>query len=513
MEFDALKDLISVITRNKVKQIEVLGNPGQEENRTEQLYDGISKGKFASDDDAAKFFFKTDAKDPNYKKLRNRLVRQLINTSFFVDVNQPMFNERYKAKYNCYRDFAAAYILTMRDASKAAVYLMELVLEQTIKFEFTELTAEIAHFLRTRYASTLGDRSNHDHFTILHKQYEIKRQSELKALDYYEDLINYYITKRSPNKDVHELASRYFDELRPLAEEVDTTQFYFHTFQIGIIKHLAINDCLGTIKICDEALTVLQGRKNPLTSGEFATALQKLNCITQLHLFEDNTGDETAQYCLKLASPGSFNWFKIQEAYFYYKLYCRDYAGALNIYSQTMEHQERFDVMGDNIRDIWQMYRGYLHVLAILGELSPDEVNAVAGPAKIARFLNEFMILDKDKEGMNIPRLFLPVLYALANGEVYGEADYQQSVEALDKYRKRYLDNEINNRSDCFMQMLMALSKFEFDADSARRKIKKEIKLLQAVPPQMANQSFAVEIIPYEDLWEMLLKKMSIKID
>ena len=57
MEFEVLKDLVRIITRNKVKQIEVLGNPGQEHSRTEELYEGISKERFTSDDEAAKFFF------------------------------------------------------------------------------------------------------------------------------------------------------------------------------------------------------------------------------------------------------------------------------------------------------------------------------------------------------------------------------------------------------------------------------------------------------------------------
>jgi hypothetical protein len=232
-----------------------------------------------------------------------------------------------------------------------------------------------------------------------------------------------------------------------------------------------------------------------------------------LRLFHNEEGEQTAQACLQLTSPGNFNWFKIQEAYFYYKLYRKDYEGALELYDQTMQHQKRFDLLGDAVRDTWQLYRGYLHVLSLLGVLDANKVAAIAGPPRISKFLNEFMALDKDKEGMNIPRLFLPVLYALANGEVYGEELYQQSAEALDKYRRRYLDNDINNRSDCFMQMLMALSKIEFDSDSAKRKIRKEIKVLQGVPPQMANQSFAVEIVPYEDLWTLLVKKMKVNLD
>ncbi len=40
MEFEALKDLAKTITRNKIKNIEVLGNSGKKPTRLELLYEG-----------------------------------------------------------------------------------------------------------------------------------------------------------------------------------------------------------------------------------------------------------------------------------------------------------------------------------------------------------------------------------------------------------------------------------------------------------------------------------------
>ena len=111
MDFDLLKDLAQTLTRNKLKQIEVLGNPDQENSRTQLFFEGLLNDKFKSEEEIARFFGQTSAKDPNYRKLKNKLVRQMLNTVFFVDVNQPSFNERLKAYFACYRDFAAAFVL------------------------------------------------------------------------------------------------------------------------------------------------------------------------------------------------------------------------------------------------------------------------------------------------------------------------------------------------------------------------------------------------------------------
>lgn len=505
MEFDVLKDLVRTITRNKVKQIEVLGNPGQEGSRSEELFDGIFKDRFQSDDEAAKYFFDSDEKDPKYRKLRNRLIRQLINTSFFIDVQQPMFNERGKALYNCYRDYAAAYILRSRDAYKASVYLLQQLMEQTIKFEFTDITADVCRQLRQQFALSPGDQANHEKYSALHRIYEEKRHWEAKAYDYSENLIHHYITGRSPSNDVHLMATDYFDELLAKADEIDTMQFYIYTYKVGVIKYSAINDCKKTIEICDKALAILQSRKFSNRGSLASFATQKLACLTQLRVFDD--GDKTARYCLTLVDEGSFNWFRLLETQFYYYMYTHRYETALNVFQEVTQHS-RYRQLSGSTRDMWTLLGGYLHLLTALGKLDAQEVEKIAGyysPGS-SRFVNDFEVLDKEKNGMNIPLVLLPVLFSIAKGN-FDEDDFGRSLEALDKYRQRYLENDTNRRSAIFLKMILALAKKEFNTARAERKMEKEWALLQQESPQLAGQSFAVEVIPYEDLWNMLTEK------
>ena len=102
---------------------------------------------------------------------------------------------------------------------------------------------------------------------------------------------------------------------------------------------------------------------------------------------------------------------------------------------------------------------------------------------------------------MNIPRMFLPVLYNLVEGTFW---DSKISTDALDKYRQRYLENELNRRSAIFLKLLIALAKKEFNPRLAERKIQQELDEMKSLPPELSRQTFAVEVIPYEDLWEML---------
>ncbi len=501
MEFDALKDLVKTITRNKVKNIEVLGNPGEEGSMVEALYDAISKDKVLSDDEAAKFLYgkNESPKSQAYLRMKGRLERNLLNTAFFVDVNQPMFNDRAKAMYNCYRDFAAAYILIGREARRPGIHLLEQTLEQTVKYEFVELAAEIARRLRME-SRGIGNPTMHEKYSKIHHEYEEKRRLEMLALDYLENLINYYFIRRSPNEEIHKIATTYYEELLPLAKVADTSQFYNYTGHVGIIRCLSVNDCEGALKICGETFEILKKRPNTNRSALVTIALQQIACLTQLRVF-DGQAEEAITYCLSIEEEGNFNWFRTHELHLHYCLFARRYQDALDLFEKASQHP-KFETLGGAVRDNWQIYGGYLHLLAALGQLETPKVEVIVGTFRYAKLSNEIEVLAKDKQGMNIPLVLLPVIYNLVKG-TFDTADI--SLEALEKYRKRYLDNDMNRRSAAFLNMLIAFAKRDYKSASAEKKIKKEMEVLTKEQPQVAGQTFAVEIIPYEDLWGMMV--------
>ncbi len=504
MDFDVLKDLVQTITRNKIKNIEVLGNPGEEKSRVELMYDGISAGKFKSEEDIARHFFKSDAKDPNYRKLKNKLIRQLVNTAFFVDVNQPAFNERAKAYFTAYRDFAAASILMLRNTGKSGVYLFQLVLEQAIKYEFIELAADVARILRRDYARIAGDYEKNQYFTGLHRKYEEKRRYETLALDYNETLVSYYITKRSPNEEIHQRATTYFNELLPLADQVDTSAFYNFTYNIGIIKYLSVNDIEKALQICNEALKILEPRKNTNRGTLVSLTMQKMACYTQLRITDSITVREMLEYCLSMLEEGSFNWVRVHEVYFYHCTYSGRHEEALEVYGKISQSPS-FSLIDGSHHDNWLLLGGYLHLLAKLGALDPAKVEDVVGPFRYGRFFNEIEVLAKDKEGMNIPLVFLSILFHLAQKTFDEQKDI--TVDGLEKYRQRWLANDMNRRSDSFLKMLIAFAKKEFATAAAEKKISKELEVLKSETPQVSGQNFAVEVVPYETLWALLNAK------
>ena len=231
--------------------------------------------------------------------------------------------------------------------------------------------------------------------------------------------------------------------------------------------------------------------------------MQKMACYNQLRLTDGTAVKEMLDYCLEILEEGHFNWFRIHEVYFYYCTYSGNYEEALQVYKKITKSPS-FELLDGSYHDNWLLLGGYLHLLAKLKMLEPAKVEEAVGVFKFGKFFNEIEVLDKDKEGMNIPLMFLPVLFHLAQKTFDEQKDI--SVEALEKYRQRWLANDMNRRSDSFLKMLIAFAKKDFASAAAEKKINKELEILKSETPQVAGQNFAVEIVPYENLWELLNK-------
>lgn len=103
-----LKDLISVVDKNKVKHIEILGNGSSKDQKLYRLYEGILKGEFNSDGQAYRKIYGTNDLDKGYRNIKSRLEKRALDTLFFIDLNASSYSDLQKANYNCYKNLAAS---------------------------------------------------------------------------------------------------------------------------------------------------------------------------------------------------------------------------------------------------------------------------------------------------------------------------------------------------------------------------------------------------------------------
>ena len=179
-----IKELIGVLSKHKVKQIEVIGNNSSPDSSTKfnQLYELIRAGEVMTDTEAISLLY--DDKSINhresYAKLKNRLKTRLINTLFFIDVNQPQFTDIQRAFFTCNKNWLAARTLLSRGATRSAIKIAEVTIRESLKYEFTEMIIYLSKMLFWHYSLYTGHPKKYQHYLSIHD----KANQDLEAENY-----------------------------------------------------------------------------------------------------------------------------------------------------------------------------------------------------------------------------------------------------------------------------------------------------------------------------------------
>lgn len=463
------------------------------------FWDGIAKGRFSTDEAAAKSLYDESVEGSKYRKLKSDLRERLLEAVLEIDGNQKNYSDYQKAYYECHKQWTVVRILTGQNANAAALSVATKLLRQAEKYDFTLLAMDIASYLRTQYGLRESNdrkfRDAHDIFEKHRKTYDAENQAE--AL--YTTLIVRYVNNRSAQTDVSKLAGEYWEQIHPLMEQHETYKLQMYGYMIGLMRHTAANDHAQALLACNEAIDFFKNRMYEPRVPLQIFYYQRLICNIQLRQFEE--GQESADYCLKVMQEGTFNWFKYRELYLQLSLHTGEFAQAAKVLDETLAHA-RFEFLPENVKEIWRIYEAFVHYLILAGK-APARSNS--GKFKLAKFINDTPIFSRDKSGINIAIIVVKLLLLLQ------ERKYSQlldEVEAVEQYCYRHLRGDNAQRSYYFLKMLLHIPTSGFDPAQSAQRAEKFLQKLRETPLQVANQTHEIEVIPYEMLWEIMMESL-----
>jgi hypothetical protein len=198
---------------------------------------------------------------------------------------------------------------------------------------------------------------------------------------------------------------------------------------------------------------------------------------------------------------GAFNWFKYQELLLLLSLHSGNYQRAYELYIETTS-QKRFNTLPSGVGQIWKIFEAYLFFLIQVELVEDNHRYSPFSKFRMGRFVNEVPLYSKDKRGMNIPILIVQILYLIQQKR---EGEVVDRVEAIGKYISRYITKKDNYRSACFINMLLQIPANSFHRVAVERHTQKYNRMLESMPLDFARQAHDIEIIPYEQLWDMTL--------
>lgn len=493
---EVLQELVFLIGKNKKRGVELLNV--QEDSNLFRLFQGVLNNEFLNDADAYTALFKTQKQDQNYQKLKHSLKSRLLDCLFLIDLNEPHYNDRQKAYYECYKNWAIVKILLGKDARNSAITISHNILRQAQRFEFSELVMDISRILRLHYGTRKGNLKKYEQYNALFQKYERLWMMENRAEMYYTELVLNYVNSKATKPELEEMAAKFYEEIVDYLEEGDSYRLRFSLYFIHLNQHMSKNDYEKSIEIAEEAIEYFESKDYQATTPILIFAYQLLVCFTQLKKYE--AGRKIVELCQGMVNEGSFNWFKFQENYFLLAMHSEQYQEAYRILLQTFAHP-RFTYLPAPVIEVWKIFEAYTHYLILVNKIELKDGEAPSS-FKLNKFLNEIPIYSKDKRGLNISILVIQILFLVLNGRYELAAN---RIDSVRKYAYRYLTKDHTYRSNCFIKMLCKLPSAHYHKVAVSRKAGDLLKKLYQVPLEVANQAHDVEVIPYEQLWEFTL--------
>lgn len=499
---DKLKELIGLVNLNKVKSIKIIGNGNDKDSKLDKLYLGVLNGKITTDEQALKILYPNSKSKNPYYKLKHTLRDRLYNTAFFIDVKSSKYSDIKRAKFTVQRLLGLFNILLDQGVRKNAVYIAEKALEIATKFELTEERLFLARNLR-RYAATRtgNQRLFCKYDTIVNEAQQLLIVESMAESCYYK-IIALYVNDKSTKPYIFKQASQYIEELEAMEFPSQTADLVYHIAMIRIAKFMSINDYKSTLAVCEKSLAIIEKYPFKHTRSLVSISGQAVACCIQLQKYEQ--GEINISRGLKLLEEGVFNWFKYNELHLTLSLHTGRYKKAWEIYEQSTNHA-RFKKLGANVQEVWKIYYAWLYFLMKAGQIEIAKEKIDSHQLRINRYLNDIPTFSKDKRGMNVSVLLSHILLLLQRGKYERLID---RFEAIAKYKDRYLDKEHNLRSNIFIRMLLEIPKAMFNKKEVIRKTEKYVKKLEEVPLDIANQSYDIEILPFEQAWDIILVQL-----
>jgi hypothetical protein len=493
--------LSSIITRQKIKQIKIISENSDMTGKSYQLYKAIADQKVMSDKDAIALLGYKNVKSVAYQKLKQRLLQRLINTVFFIDINQYSKSTYEKVLHRCYRNWAAAKLVFDRLQRKTAIVLFESVLRAAIEYDITDLILLISKDLRRHYATFEINPKKTDYLDSLIEQNIQYTQQEIHVEKVYSELFK-LLFKATPKSDIIQKFAHEIEKIKENIPKNDRYWFNFFAYNSIYFYHyfLKENDQLEIYSKKAISFFKMKNGFSPIALFSFS---QKLG-VSYLHSNQIFNAKEVFYESLNMGpTAGSINWYNIHSYIFLTHLVLKEYAQAYSIIINTSTHP-KFNRLNESYKEPWLIKEAYVHFLIRMGKIEiSNEDGKSLRPFRLGRFLNEVPNFSKDKRGLNIAILIVQMLFLILDKKYSKVID---RIDALKQYSYRYLRKNETFRANCFIKMLLKVPEVDYHPVAVKRHTAELHKKLLDSSMNLSESSPETEIIPYENLWEIVME-------
>lgn len=490
-----LSQISNLVTTNSGQDLRLTDDAGNSKLR--KLLEGVVKGKFRTDHEAARSLYQTSSKNKSYLMLKSRLKERLLDKFFIMDSEKAMKSRYDRLFYQCHRNVFAAQIMILKDMQKNAVELLRSTLQQTQHYHFTELSLAIVRLLRYNAAFT-GDKEKFQLYDRLIKQFNRLLEAELVAEKYSQLVVVEFAVKTPSDKQIRKKALGCYRKINELSLKYKSRTIELNKYRTGIRYFSMAGEHQKAISLCNQCEKYLLENPQLIQRARLAEmALYKMdNCLS---IRDSKNGFQYALQCETYFNPGYMNWLIFREYDFLLSMHTGNFTRALQLFYEVTGHP-KFSKQNPERLEKWKIFEAYLNY-ALPSQLPKKNFN-------LFKFLNEISIYSKDKKGYNFAILVAEIILLF---EIEDLDKLINIEEPFRVYVARYVSRKNNLRSYYFAKLLLVLFKYNFDPIKSEQIGKKFLERLNKISSSYNGNLESIEVIPYDSLWTLLLKKLKEK--
>lgn len=490
-----LQELVAVINRNKTKSISIIG--GGKTTKLDRLYHLLAEKKVETDEEAFLLLYGEGGSRNSYHKLKHQLKDRLFNTAFFVDAKQAKFSSRRQAYIECQFLICLASTLYALRAKSNTVDICKKILSIGSKFDFTSERIIAATKLMNYYKVSGRLKECNQLIELIFALTELQRK-ENHAMLYWTKISIKFLKDRAPKQEIAKEAAGYIEEIDKIASPLSSQNLDFSTAALAMSAHMSVGNYHKAALILHPALEKISSYTFVDPGYFHGLAINLVACYIPLKRYSD--GEDVLSRIYGQVKVGTFNWFKAREMHFILLLHTKRYKEAFTLHQDTVA-RKKYNKLPPYLREIWTIYNAYLRILGNAGKIPLTEQQQIT-PFRISRYLNSLPTFSKDKRGQNVPVIISQILLLLQQNKL---DEIDDRFEAVGKYRSRYAGVEKNFRGNVFLHMLQQVIKRNFDRVKIEKATAELRPLLDTVMIDITSQGYDQEILPYEDLWEIII--------
>jgi hypothetical protein len=466
--------------------------PANARDKVRQFNLLLQKDAFLEDAQAAKHFYKSSPQKTAFQKLKSKTRRALVANLMRLDFYRMNLPERRRNYYEVHREYAAIQILIGQRDREAAVQLAKRTLKRTEKYEFTDLSVALLRFLRTHYGIQDSESELAEQYQqrFIAAQWILSIEDELEYL-YFRTVAKYSYSRTDAGENDETVEDAVSLKQVPLLLDLPSYRSLLTGTLIRSTLFIEKNDIPEAIACLDRSIRLFQAKPYLADAPLQMLYPQLINLYIKVRRYDQ--AERAVTKVLQYLSKQDFNWFKFQEQRFLLQMHTRRYTDASQLYTEVVSNPN-FARMPNQVIEIWGLFEAYLAFLVQIGQLPESKNIRHFRRERVQKELKKFL---KDKGGINLSFRIIDMIFALRQQEL---ENLDNRVEALNRYRLRYLNQPNVERADLAMRITILFAREISENRCYEAELEKLFKELRSLQPQLEEQDNAFEIIPYEDL-------------